>query len=30
VARERNGSVNLDYAPAGLRCRFEMEISEGV
>jgi PAS domain S-box-containing protein len=30
VARERNGRVNLDYAPEGLRCQFEMEISEGV
>jgi PAS domain S-box-containing protein len=29
VARERNGGVSLDYAPEGLRCRFEMEIPEG-
>ncbi len=26
VSRERHGSVALDYAPAGLRCRIEMEI----
>jgi PAS domain S-box-containing protein len=29
VARERNGRISLDYAPEGLRCRFEMEIPEG-
>lgn len=27
VARERNGKIVLDYAPGGLRCRFEFEIS---
>jgi PAS domain S-box-containing protein len=26
VAREHQGSVTLDYAPEGLRCRIEMEI----
>jgi PAS domain S-box-containing protein len=26
VARERHGNVTLEYAPAGLRCRIEMEI----
>ncbi len=28
VAREKNGSVHLDFTPAGLRCRIELEISE--